>query len=146
MKDHLVIADVRRWSRSVRVGLMVAVMLVGASGQQSEAVDRQPKKPVVVEGDGNPECGIGTITVGAAAVRTSPTSTATKLDRLPKGSTFQWCVELEIGGVGWLGIVYPKDHRSDFECKARAHGSGFKPYGGPCLSGWVARRQTQIAG
>lgn len=85
---------------------------------------------------------------GFVAVRAAPGVKARMLDKLKPGRELLLCEDSADGQ--WVGVVYPEPAGGPTltDCRVSSPVAGAaRPYGGPCLSGWVARRfVTVIAG
>jgi hypothetical protein len=78
---------------------------------------------------------------GFVAVRAAPSVKARMLDKLKPGRELLLCDESADGQ--WVGVVYPEPWGGPMvtDCRVSSPVAGAaRPYEGPCLSGWVARR------
>lgn len=115
-----------------------------------------PARPVLVGGEPELDAcpSVGAIIPlrkggdGFVAVRTAPSVKARMLNKLKPGRELLLCEDSADGQ--WVGVVYPEPFGGPVVTDCRVSSpvaGGAKPYDGPCLSGWVARRfVTVIAG
>ncbi|HEX7750979.1 MAG TPA: hypothetical protein VF440_01110 [Novosphingobium sp.] len=74
------------------------------------------------------------------SLRSRPSPKARELARLRPG---QWLIACDDRGGGqWLGVLYDPTGKAD--CGTGSPVARRQPYRGPCASGWVARRFTEV--
>lgn len=82
---------------------------------------------------------------GFVAVRAAPSVKAHMLDKLKPGRELLLCEDSADGQ--WVGVVYPEPFGGLIVTDCRVSSpvaSAARPYDGPCLSGWVARRFVTV--
>jgi hypothetical protein len=137
-------------NRSLLVAALTLALVVPAEAKAP------PTRPVMVGGEPELDAcpSLGAVIPlpkggdGFVAVRAAPTVKARMLDKLMPGRALLLCEDSADGQ--WVGVVYPETwggpEVTDCRVSSPANGAA-RPYEGPCLSGWVARRfVTVIAG
>ena len=117
------------------------VVMAGPYRLAAEATSR----PVMIGGEAELDaCGaIGAVSNlkpepgNTLSVRSGPGLQFDRIDGLAPG-TRVWLCDRQ---GDWLGIVYPA---ASADCGVTTQSAARRPYGGPCLSGWVYDRHVEL--
>ena len=109
---------------------------VGKGFSQEASV--RPSVPIIIGGDPDYDAcgGVGIIKGldphgdGFLAVKSGPTLSAARLDKLYNGDRVYICSQKG----NWVGIVYSKGYQ---QCNVSTPWPEAQPYTGPCRSGWA---------